>query len=178
MRLIDLGGPDEAHWQRAWRLYLDSFPTHERRDLTAHERAMRDPHFYCKVAVDGDVFVGILFYWRWPGLLFVEHLAIDPALRGMNYGSVVLQALIDQAGNDLIVLEIDPPVDEISQRRLRFYERLGFVMNTYDYKHPSYHSIPHWHSLRLLSYGRAADPAELEAFCRLMNDCVWVFAGE
>ncbi|MBQ4279920.1 MAG: GNAT family N-acetyltransferase [Rikenellaceae bacterium] len=178
MQLIDLGGPDGPYWERAWELYEASFPPYERRDLASHVEAMGDPHFRCLVVFDADVFVGILFYWRWPGLLYVEHLAIDPSLRGKNYGSVVLQQLIDDAGDDLIMLEIEPPVDGMSQRRLRFYERLGFVMNDYSYLHPSYSCNRHWHPLNLLSFGRQATPDELEAFCRMMNERVWVFAGE
>ena len=38
-----------------------------------------------------------------------------------------------------VILEIDPPEDGISRRRLGFYQRHGFVPNPqFDYIHPPY----------------------------------------
>ena len=167
----------ETVQKQAWELYEFSFPLHERRSYASHMRAMQDPNFDCRLVMDGNQFVGLLWIWKWSDLVFVEHLAIEPALRGKNYGSYVLQALIDQSNDSLVILEIDPPVDEISVRRLHFYQRMGFLMNQYPYTHPSYciPSIPH--SLELLTYGREASREELDRFCRLMKEQVWAYIG-
>ncbi|MFQ7502317.1 MAG: GNAT family N-acetyltransferase [Alistipes finegoldii] len=77
----------------------------------------------------GDEFIGILFHWGADGYRYVEHLAVSPALRGQNMGSAALSAFCRKVGR--VILEIDPPVDDISIRRLHFYERLGFVANPY-----------------------------------------------
>jgi hypothetical protein len=34
------------------------------------------------------------------------------------------------------VLEVEPPVDEWTRRRIGFYERLGFHLNHFDYVQP------------------------------------------
>lgn len=49
------------------------------------------------------------------------------------------------------ILEIDPLTTEIASRRLRFYQSLGFVENSYSHAHPSYHSEISDHELVVLS---------------------------
>lgn len=49
---------------------------------------------------------------------------ILPALRGQRYGSRALSMLPNDRP---VILEIDPPVDEIAIRRKGFYERCGFT---------------------------------------------------
>ena len=74
----------------------------------------------------------------------------------------ILHDLCRRAGR--VILEIDPPEDEISRRRRGFYERNGFVYNEYDYIHPSYLRPPQPHRLMVMSYPEAISPAEFEAF--------------
>ena len=66
---------------------------------------------------------------------YVEHLAVSPRLRGQNMGSKALAAFCQ---GRRVILEIDPPEDEISVRRQHFDQRLGFVANPYAYIHPSF----------------------------------------
>jgi hypothetical protein len=40
--------------------------------------------------------------------------------------------------HNLVILEIDPPVDSFSIRRKDFYLRLGFHENNYQHYHPAY----------------------------------------
>ena len=79
----------------------------------------------------------------------MEHLAVSPAIRGGGLGSAILSAFCDRT--ERVVLEIDPPEDEISVRRLHFYRRLGFCDNPYAYVHPSYARPFRPHRLVLMS---------------------------
>jgi GNAT superfamily N-acetyltransferase len=97
-------------------------------------------------------------------------LAISPDLRGANMGSRVLEAFCRKAGR--IVLEIDPPETEIAVRRLRFYERLGFVRNDYHYVHPSFQRPYEPHQLVLMSYPKAMTDEECRSFERFVRDPV------
>lgn len=65
-------------------------------------------------------------------------------------GSKALTAFCRKVGR--VILEIDPPVDDISIRRRHFYERLGFVANPYEYIHPSFRKPFTPHQLILMSY--------------------------
>lgn len=81
-------------------------------------------------------------------------------------GSHILSAFCAKARR--VVLEIDPPVDDISIRRQHFYERIGFVTNAYDYIHPSFTRPFHAHQLVLMS---RPDPLTKEE-ARLFADFV------
>ena len=166
----------DAGWAAAYRLYEASFPPCERRSERLADgdyeaivlkdginAALADGRLYAESVWDGDLFVGLVFWWLADeGYAYLEHLAVEPVLRGHNYGARILYDLCRRAGR--VILEIDPPEDEISRRRRGFYERNGFVYNEYDYIHPSYLRPPQPHRLMVMSYPEAISPAEFEAF--------------
>lgn len=84
---------------------------------------MSHPEYHFDVIWEGETFVGILLHWEEEGFSYVEHFATDPALRGQGLGARALE-LLNSRGKS-VVLEIDPPVDELSIRRKGFYQRLA-----------------------------------------------------
>ena len=71
-----------------------------------------------------------------------------------------------------MVLEIDPPVDEIARRRQGFYQRCGFAVNPYPHVHPPYRPEYPGHELVVLSSPRALPPAEYGAFACYLSAVV------
>ena len=71
-----------------------------------------------------------------------------------------------------VILEIDPPEDEISVRRQHFYQRLGFVANPYTYIHPSFRRPFHPHRLVLMSYPEALTYEEARGFADFIRERV------
>ena len=62
-----------------------------------------------------------------------------------------------------IILEAEAPETEMQKKRIKFYENLGFKVNSYDYTQPSYHnaqSVP----LLVLSFPKALDEKEFKEF--------------
>lgn len=147
---------------RAMELYRVSFPPHERREALSQERILADADYHFALACDGDTFVGLALFWETDGFVYVEHLCIVPELRGRRYGGQVLE-LLGQRGR-VVILEIDPPVDDISRRRQGFYERSGFVVNPYPHVHPPYHAGCAGHGLVVMSSPRAISAEEYAAF--------------
>lgn len=123
LQFIPFKSRSDKGWAEAWELYEKSFPYNERWNAEGYDRAFGDPNFEADGIWRGDEFIGILFHWGADGYRYVEHLAVSPALRGQNMGSAALSAFCRKVGR--VILEIDPPVDDISIRRLHFYERLG-----------------------------------------------------
>ena len=80
---------------------------------------------------------------------FHEHFCILPDLRNKKYGQRALE-LLKEWGKS-IILEIDPPVDEISLRRKSFYERAGYRENPFSHVHPPYHAGYSGHPLTVMS---------------------------
>lgn len=125
---------------------------------------------YIAVADDGT-FEGLLFFWLYDQAVYVEHLAVRPEMRGRNIGSRLVEELAERYPNRTVILEIDPPEDEISCRRKGFYERLGFKANgCYRYVHPSYlvGEQAHPHDLVLMSYPAQLTDEQTEDFVKFM----------
>ena len=64
-------------------------------------------------------------------------MAVDPALRNGGYGSRVMQTLLRELKKPLI-LEVETPEDEMSKRRIGFYQRQGFEICDTGYVQPPY----------------------------------------
>ena len=150
-------------------IYRRSFPYKEQRSEEDHIRALADPAFRAEGIWRGDEFVGILYYWHTDEWDYVEHLAICASLRGQNLGSEVFGTF---CRDRRVILEIDPPVDEISIRRLHFYRRLGFVENPHEYIHPSYRQPFEPHRLVLLSRPTPLTDDEARRFADFIRETV------
>lgn len=166
MKFIRLKDASYPQWAKLWELYIDSFPHYERRDFDKNLRKMaNDEQFYfCAIESFENVFVGLVCYWKWSNLCFVEHLAVDPEIRGAGLGARILSELSEQLDDTVIMLEIDPPMDEISIRRKQFYMRNGYKANDYLHIHPSFETPRHPHRLVVMSHPRELAPLEFERF--------------
>ena len=126
-----------------WQLYVLAFPASERREAVQHAAALQDAAFHCLHLADDEGFVGLLSYWLWKNLCYVEHLAIVPARRGMGLGHQVLELVPAPA-----VLEIEPVVDATTARRLAFYESCGFLRMPHPHVQLAYQAgqpeVPLW----------------------------------
>lgn len=171
MEIIDITTKDPV-WDQVWKLYMESFPEYERRKADSHTQATKDGMFHTKIAYDADNFIALIFYWQKRRRIYIEHIAVNQELRGKNYGSTVIKRLQEDNPGKIIVLEIDPPVDEVSQKRLRFYERLGFRKNNYQYTHPSYAVGGKEHELVIMSYPRLLRKLEFKRFVAFMQNKV------
>lgn len=175
MELRDIRESTPELWSKVWNLYEDSFPAHERRSREAQLKAFDDPDAYGRIVMDEDgELAAILFYWLYESNVYVEFLAVDPRMRGRNIGTAVVEKILALHPGCTVILEIEPPEDEITLRRLHFYERLGFVANDYHYVHPSYRTgdKAFAHRLTLMTHGSNLAPDEFQTFRRFMESTV------
>ena len=161
---------DAAHpmYQAALRLYADSFPPHEQREAASQAEILRQNAYHFDLIYDGECFVGMLLYWEIGEWLYIEHFCTLPELRGHGYGQRALQLLQEMP----LLLEIDPPGDEISLRRKHFYERCGFVENPYPHVHPPYHRGNAGHRLVVLSRPTPLPQTDYDAFARYLREVI------
>ena len=109
-------------------LYSSSFPIFEQRTEEQQAWAFEQAEYHLAGYTDKGRWIGFISYWEFDTYIYVEHFAIDAALRGQGYGSRVLRMFVEQKGKT-VLLEIDLIVDEVSAARLRFYTHCGFRMN-------------------------------------------------
>jgi len=148
---------DHPEFETAYRVYEESFPAFERRTRVdqLHALSEKDYHFNLIKGQSGD-FLGILLTWQHDDFTYIEHLAITPKARGKRIGTRIL-AHLKVTAQKPIILEIDPPVDDVSVKRKRFYENVDFVDEGRFYTHYSYQKNTCPHRLDILSFPSISD---------------------
>lgn len=170
-RLTDARCPRFA---RAFSLYERSFPLHEQRLLRDQQAVLRHPEYHFFTIEEGGRFCGLLLCWETGNFVYVEHFAICEDLRGTGLGSRALHLLLQTPRT--VILEIDPPEDEVSRRRKGFYLRAGFCENPYPHAHPPYRHGFEPHRLVLLSAPGPVTPAQYAGFNEYLRGTVMAFA--
>lgn len=150
--------PDTGFAEKACRLYESAFPECERRPTEAWLALMKnEPAFHAMAIGSECLFVGFLTYWQMSGYVYVEHFAIVPEARGGGIGEHMMVQFLQK--HSRLVLEAEPPTDEMVQRRIGFYRRCGLEMSERPYEQPPYHPEAPFVPLVLMS----TDLAWLEA---------------
>ena len=162
------------YWDSLVRIYRESFPIDEQRPIESIAHLLTEEPRYTMHAIIDDNYaaelqansqqpkansqsptanspklLGLLTTWHFEEFIYIEHFAIDPALRSQGYGSEALKAFIHEHGKP-IVLEAEPPTDALSIRRIKFYERIGLTLYDFPYMQPAYTEDSHPVELRLM----------------------------
>lgn len=157
---------DTGHrlFTQAWKLYKKSFPPEERRQLRTQKKIMNHQQYRFELITVDDMFVGFILWWEFNDIRYIEHLATLPRLRGKGYGQRILERFVSES-NKLVLLEVEHPTDDISRRRIGFYQRTGFVLNGHEYRHPPYKKGGNYVSLMLMTYPHAINEDDAIRFC-------------
>ncbi|MEG1660128.1 MAG: GNAT family N-acetyltransferase [Bacteroides sp.] len=153
IRLQPISTADVQHYSFMEELLIAAFPPEEYREL--HElRAYTDQteNFYNNLLLDDITPIGFITYWDLGSFYYIEHFAINPSLRNGGYGKKALQHLCKKLQRP-IVLEVEPPIEEMAQRRIKFYQRQGFLLWEKEYRQPPYKAGDDFLPLHLMVYG-------------------------
>lgn len=174
MEKIYITDPGHPLYPALGQLYASGFPVFEQRTEAQQLQAFSSPEYRMAAYLDNSIFIGFVAYWEFPAYRYVEHFAVDRTFRGKGYGSRIMKHFIEETQKS-VVLEIDPPADEPTRARLRFYQRCGFLPNPYAHVHPPYRKEYDGHPLLVLSApGELSENAyrqfENDLHTRVMND--------
>ncbi|MGN6421027.1 MAG: GNAT family N-acetyltransferase [Pseudobacter sp.] len=137
MELHPITSADHPQMSFIRELYESTFPEEERRDWSQLLQLLGEPGMQLSVVMENQQPLGFVIAWKLGSWYYVEHLAIDPAQRGKNYGGRVMEVILE-AGHGHVILEVERVHDNNSQRRISFYEKLGYVIVNLDYHQPPY----------------------------------------
>lgn len=139
-----------------------SFPIDEYRSYGEQKALLEDEIYRILVQKEQGCIRAFAALWDLGDFVYIDHLVVRPEDRSRGLGALILQELLQQAGKP-IILEVEPPEDELCRRRIGFYQRNGFFLNPWPYWQPPISpgkkSIP----LRIMSSGRILSPAEFAA---------------
>ena len=168
MEFLKIEPEDKSRWSEVWKLYEESFPVAERRKAEDHLSACNDNRFFPLSVWDGNQLIGLMFFWEWDNYRYLEHLAVNPDLRGHGYGTQLLNYL--RESKHTIILEIDPLINELSVRRLQFYERSGFTLTPYRFVHLPYQLDGIKQELLILSYPKMISKEQHNHFLKFVGE--------
>jgi ribosomal protein S18 acetylase RimI-like enzyme len=126
----------KTHVEFSKNLYENSFPEEERREFSQLIDIYKNHKLELNIIIQENQLVGILNQWKFDEVLYIEHLAIHPEYRNKKIATKLLEELSKK--HKTIVLEVELPTDEVSRKRIAFYQRAGFCIEPYNYYQPPY----------------------------------------
>ena len=120
-------------FEKVFKLMETSFPKEEYREYESQKKLLNNPIYEIKTKVNenGDL-IAFISFWKFKDFNFIEHFAVNPDTRGQGIGSKMINEFI-KSQDKPIILEVEIPTDEISEKRIHFYEKNGFFLNKYEY---------------------------------------------
>ncbi|MCC8134320.1 MAG: GNAT family N-acetyltransferase [Tannerellaceae bacterium] len=144
---------DKSVLDQVEQTYTSSFPVNERRDFDLVRKMLEDnPDFKIYAFIRQGIYVGFISAWVFEHFAYIEHFAIDESARNGGIGAGAIKQFMEICQLP-VVLEVELPKEDLSKRRIRFYERLGFILNTHPYLQPPYRSGEEWLDMYLMTYG-------------------------
>ena len=87
---------DRARFDEVYSIMEKSFPPDEIRPYDEQKELLSNEFYKVYTLVDGGRICTVAATWQFNGVLFIEHLATDPDLRGRNMGAQMLGFLTEK----------------------------------------------------------------------------------
>ena len=125
-----------SDFDTTYKIMENSFPLTEFRPKNEQAKLFENKYYNVIGIKDNNVQISIAAIWNFEDFMFIEHLATLPKYRNKGLGAQLLREITSNT-TKIVCLEVEPPVDELTRRRVRFYERNGMFFNEYPYIQPS-----------------------------------------
>lgn len=137
MKLIKIKSLKQEEFKEIWKIYEESFPKDERRDLEAQKQVLKNKLYRLYSINDKNEVIGLIGEWKLPKIYFLEHIAIRKDKRNEGIGSKIIPEYLEKRKQ--IILETErPEANEMAIRRIKFWKRQGLILNNFDYIQPPY----------------------------------------
>ena len=133
MEKIRIEHISDKYFTEAWALYENSFPFKERRLIDSQVNVLKHLNYNFDIYIEDEKLIGFLIWWEFDLLRYIEYFATTEHIRNKGFGKLIMGKF--KARNQKpIILEVELPNSELQQRRIKFYERLGFHLNPHFYE--------------------------------------------
>ena len=163
---------EREQFNRIYEIMKNSFPKDERRPCEEQKDLLERPEYKIYIMDRDDEICGFLAVWEFNSITFIEHFAVAPEYRNMGIGAEMLQEL-KSTMDKRICLEVEPPENELTRRRIGFYERNGFFLNKQPYVQPPLSKGQEEVSLLLMTTGGKVDDLGFDEIKTLLYEKVY-----
>ena len=128
---------NETEFDKVFALLEMSFIKDELRPYDEQKNLLKNPiyHVYVERDQNSNQLKAFIAVWDFKNFIFIDYFAVHPAFRNQRLGEKMLKSLSRLTQKD-IYLEIETPKDEMTLRRLHFYERNHFILCPFFYEQP------------------------------------------
>lgn len=154
---------EKKDFESFFALMQEAFPPEEYRPKLKQYALLDDNNYSAYVLMDNNDVCAFIATWRLNGFYFAEHLAVSSKMRNRGIGSEFVKTYLDLIQIPL-VLEVENLTDSISQRRIGFYERLGFILTDICYDQPNFQETGKRIPLRIMYHknGKGIDTGNVK----------------
>jgi len=160
IQLLSVTNPDKLNFEFR-QIYESSFPEDERRDWNQLLDLLHNKQFNLYEIYILEKFIGFISVWYMMEFSFIEHFAITDTEQGKGYGTQALNQVLSIISKP-VILEVEEAITETARKRILFYERLNFSMNTGSYFQPPYSIGKLSVKMQLMSYPMKIEPEDFE----------------
>lgn len=167
----------EATFDEIFPLLENNFPENELREKERQKAMLQEPLYGLYGTRRDGGFAAVFAAWEIADFLYIEHFAVKEEYRNGGYGGKLLDAFLAEKGRPT-VLEVEEPEDELTRRRIGFYERHGFVYNGYPYLQPPMRRGQDVLPLKLMTKPAAIDETTYKRYKKLIHSNVYRYEGD
>lgn len=167
----------EETFEQIFPLLEEAFPVTELREKERQRAMLQNPCYRLYGVRKEDTFGAVFAAWEIDDFLYIEHFAVKETFRNGGYGGGLLDAFLEEKGKPT-VLEVEEPEDDLTRRRIGFYERHGFFFNTYPYLQPPMRAGQDMLPLKLMTKPTAIDEKTYQRYKKKIHSIVYGYEGE
>ena len=169
----NLGKFQYSYFDSLFNLMEEAFPSVERRSYEDAKKLLCEELYNIIVDKDeNDNITAFIASWEFNDFNYIEHFAVEGKIRGNGIGTSMLQAYLNKS-NKPIFLEVEPPENDVSLRRIEFYKRLGFHLNNFEYLQPPMQRQHDFLPLKIMSYPIIAEEDDFMNFKNIVYNKVY-----
>lgn len=139
-------------FNQVYQLFEKAFIPAELRPYEQMKTLYNHNEFQIYTRIDNEQLIAAMIVWEFDEFVYFENFAVDQKFRGQGIGSQFLKELQRFYADKLLILEVEKPFDEISEKRIQFYQRHQWKLNPYEYIQPLLRENEEDVHLQLMSY--------------------------
>ncbi|WP_405725465.1 ROK family glucokinase [Anaerotignum sp.] len=167
----------EETFDEIFPLLEAAFPVTELRIREEQKKLLRETCYRLYGVRKNGMFAAVFAAWEIDDFLYIEHFAVKEEYRNGGYGGSLLDLFLEEKGKAM-VLEVEVPEDEMTERRVGFYERHGLVYNEYPYLQPPMRKGQDLLPLRFMTKPAAIEEKTYERYKKRIYEVVYKYKSE
>lgn len=169
----------DDQFEEVYSILAAAFPITELRTKEKQRELLsREGYRLYGVKEETDGYFAVIAAWELAeDFVYLEHFAVAEEKRNGGRGGELLEKFLAWYGKKA-VLEVEVPEDELTKRRVGFYQRHGFFFNEYPYLQPPMRKGQEMLPLRLMTRPKPIQEEEYQRYRDLIHRQVYRYFGQ